>query len=168
LPFDSGEAETQLRRLKYSRTEIQAVSTILKYLPQFCSAVGMDILCLGHGSPLPPSLSLSLREQYEFFQGVGVTFPAVAVLAIAHGIPQEVMAPLIHRYLNPDDLVAHPSPLLSGQNLMTALNLSAGPQIGQLLAAIQLARAEGKISTVEEALDLAVKCIERGSSDDIE
>ena len=32
---------------------------------------------------------------------------------------------------------------------MSALNLLAGPRIGQLLAALQLARAEGKIQPVK-------------------
>jgi tRNA nucleotidyltransferase (CCA-adding enzyme) len=164
LPLDPVDAEVQLRRLKYSRTEIQAVSTILKYLPQLYSAAGMDILFLGQVPTFSGSLSLSLREQYEFFQGVGVTFPAVAVLAIAHGMTQEAIAPLVHRFLTPDDPVAHPTPLLSGQNLMSALNLAAGPQIGQLLAAIQLARAEGKISTAEEALALATEFVKKGKS----
>jgi tRNA nucleotidyltransferase (CCA-adding enzyme) len=38
---------------------------------------------------------------------------------------------------------------------MTALNLPAGPRIGKLLAVIQLARAEAKITTPIEALQLA-------------
>ncbi|UBF29445.1 CCA tRNA nucleotidyltransferase [Kovacikia minuta CCNUW1] len=153
LSADPPQAEAQLRRLKYSRNEIQAVSTILKFLPQICPA--------GNSSPKCPSLQpesvcealvLSLRQQYEFFQSVGATFPAVVVLAIAAGTPMEAMIPLVQRFLNPDDPVAHPIPLLSGQDLMAGLNLSPGPRIGQLLAAIQLARAEGKIVTAEEAM----------------
>ncbi|MCY7278356.1 MAG: CCA tRNA nucleotidyltransferase, partial [Phormidesmis sp. CAN_BIN44] len=66
---------------------------------------------------------------------------------------------LIRRFLNADDPVAHPTPLLTGQDLMSALNLVAGPRIGQLLAALQLARAEGKITTREDALALAAGLI---------
>jgi tRNA nucleotidyltransferase (CCA-adding enzyme) len=151
------KAEAQLRRLKYSRTEIQAVSTILKHLPQLYAAGTIEGV---YQSSLDSGLStLSLREQYEFFQGVGATFPAVAVLSISHGAPLEAVAPLIHRFLAPNDPVAHPIPLLTGQDLMSALHLSAGPRIGQLLAAIQLARAEGKIDTAEDALELAKELI---------
>jgi tRNA nucleotidyltransferase (CCA-adding enzyme) len=35
------------------------------------------------------------------------------------------------------------------------LKLPPGPQIGQLLEALQIAQAEGKISTSEEALQFA-------------
>ncbi len=163
LPSEPSEAEAQLRRLKYSRNEIQAVSTILKFLPRLCSAAAIDPFLTGQESSTSRSFTLSLREQYEFFQGVGAVFPAVAVLAIAHGISLEAIAPLIHRFLTPNDPVAHPVPFLTGQDLMSTLHLPAGPRIGQLLAAIQLARAEGKIATVEEALELAarlVKCEE--------
>ncbi len=67
----------------------------------------------------------------------------------------EVMDMLIRRFLTPSDPVAHPIPILSGQDLMTSLSLPAGPRIGRLLAAIQLARAEGTVTTAEDALALA-------------
>lgn len=144
LPSHPANAESQLRRLKYSRTEIQSVCTILKYLPLLMSVVEPDC-----------SLRRSLREQFEFFQGVGVTFPAVAILALAAGVPLEAIVPFIQRFLTPDDPVAHPIPVLTGQDLMEKLNLPPGPQIGHLLAEIQRARAEGTITTPAEALALA-------------
>lgn len=150
MPDDPACAETQLRQLKYSRTEIQSVTTALRFLPQL----------LPTGEPLDSVESLnrsllSLREQYFLFQGVGSVFPAVAVLAIAHGASLETIVPLIERFLNPDDPVAHSTSLVTGQDLMKSLNLSAGPLIGQLLAAIKLARAEGRIATFAEAIQLA-------------
>jgi tRNA nucleotidyltransferase (CCA-adding enzyme) len=44
---------------------------------------------------------------------------------------------------------------------MTALRVPPGPRIGRLLAAIQLARAEAKIGTAAEALQLAAELIDR-------
>ncbi len=162
LPSNVVSAESQLRRLKYSRTEIQAVSTILKCLPLLCPATESDATDdAAHPSQPCIDLDLSLRQQYEFFQAAGVTFPAIAVSAIALGTPLTAIAPLIDRFLTPTDPVAHPTPLLTGQDLMTALNLTAGPRIGRLLAAIQLARAEAKITTPEEALHLAAQLISR-------
>jgi tRNA nucleotidyltransferase (CCA-adding enzyme) len=169
LPSNVAQAELHLRRLKYSRTEVQAVSTILKCLPQLCPATRLDDASLNDAAnatwSLKPltQLDLSLRSQYEFFQSAGATFPAIALLAIALGTPVEAIALLMHRFLTPDDPVAHASPLLTGQDLMTALQLPAGPRIGQLLAAIQLARAEAKITTPAEALQLAAILI--GSSE---
>ncbi|MDX2230424.1 MAG: CCA tRNA nucleotidyltransferase [Leptolyngbyaceae cyanobacterium bins.349] len=148
MATDSTVAELQLRRLKYSRTEIQSVSTVLRCFPQ---------LCPPPESPRPAStpLALSLREQYFFFQGVGAVFPAVAVMALAHGADFTAIAALITRFLDASDPVAHATPLVTGQDLMGQLRLSAGPLIGRLLAAIQLARAEGKIATPAEAIAFA-------------
>ncbi|MFM7450480.1 MAG: CCA tRNA nucleotidyltransferase [Leptolyngbyaceae cyanobacterium] len=148
LSSDPEQAEAQLRRLKYSRTEIQSVSTSLRFLPDLWAAVkGVD-------SPAP-ALVLSLREQCLFFQQVGATFPAIVLLALASGLPLNLLQPLIDRFLTADDPVAHPSPLVTGQDLMTHLQLAAGPQIGRLLAEIQLARAEGVICDREDALEFA-------------
>jgi tRNA nucleotidyltransferase (CCA-adding enzyme) len=166
LPVNVAQAELQLKRLKYSRTEVQAVSTILRSLPQLCLTEPLDVASADGVSSatwnLKPftHLERSLREQYEFFQSAGATFPATALLAIALGTPVEAIAPLIHRFLTPDDPVAHASSLLTGQDLMTALKLPAGPRIGRLLSAIQLARAEAKITTPAEALQLAAKLVE--------
>ncbi len=145
LSADPQQAEAQLWRLKYSRAEIQAVSVALKGLPR-----------LSAGSLVE---EWTLADQYLFFKEVGATFPALAILAIAAGTPLESISVLIRRFLTAGDPVAHPIPLVTGQDLMIALSLSAGPRIGQLLAALQLARAEGKIKTREDALALAADLI---------
>jgi hypothetical protein len=49
----------------------------------------------------------------------------------------------------------HPERLLNGSDLMTALNLTPGPQIGVLLEAIRETQAAGEIFTREQALDFA-------------
>jgi tRNA nucleotidyltransferase (CCA-adding enzyme) len=46
---------------------------------------------------------------------------------------------------------------------MTALGLQPGPKIGQLLAAIQLAHAEGKISTPQDALQYSAQLLAAGN-----
>ena len=138
-------AEYELWRLKYSRAEIQSVLAILKYLPQVQPCT------------LP---KLSLGEQYALFRGIGAAFPALAVLSVAMGTQIETIAPLIDRFLSPHDPVAHPTPPLTGRDLMAALKLPPGPRIGQLLEAIQLARAENKLQTREEALELARKTLD--------
>lgn len=142
LPSEVEPAEAQLLRLKYSRAEIRAVLIMIQYLPQLLSHVT---------SPM------SLREQYFFFQNVGLVFPALAVLAIAEGVSVESIAPLINRYLNPEDQVAHPIPLVKGHDLMQQLKLPPSPQIGELLTEIQIARIEGKVSTRDEALEFATQ-----------
>lgn len=140
LASDFNQAQEELIRFKYGRSEIRIVTTTLKYLPELQSAS-----------------ELSLRQQYFFFRGVGELFPGVVAIAVATGTPLEAIAPLIERYLNPEDRVAHPIPLVTGRDLMSALNLKPGQVVGELLTAIQIAQAEGQIHTVAEALDLATQ-----------
>lgn len=139
---DAETAEQELWRLKYSRAEIQAVLSVVKFLPQV------------QANTLP---YLSPGDLYHLFRGIGAAFPALAVLAMAMGTPLAMMAPLIDRFLTPNDVIAHPIAPVTGRDLMAALQLPSCPQIGQLLEAIQLAQAQGKICNREEALELAKK-----------
>lgn len=147
LPFLPEAAEEQLLRLKYSRAELRVAIAAIKYLPQLISHAN---------SPM------SLREQYFFFQDVGSVFSALAVLAVASGTAVEVLAPLINRYLDSDDQVAHPTLLVNGNELMQALHLPASPQIGKLLTEIQIARIEGKVSSRADALEFAAVLVKTG------
>ncbi len=133
------EAELELVYLKYSRADIRTVTKALNYSPLLQENQG----------------DISLRELYFFFLEVGEIFPVLAVLALAKGIDIQAILSLIDRYLDPKDKVAHPSPLVTGHDLIKQLNLKPSPKIGKLLTEIQLARIEGKISTVEEALEFA-------------
>lgn len=135
------QAEVELWRLKYSRAEIHLVITLLKLLPQIQSSASLA--------------KMSRREQYFFFQQAGQAFPVLVVLAVAAGISIAAIEPFVERFFNPDDPIAHPTPLATGQDLIDALYLRPSPQIGKLLSAIEIAQAEGKISTLEGALTLA-------------
>lgn len=139
-------AETQLLRLKYSNAEIKSAIELLKYLPKVQQN---------------PISEMSLRDQYFLFRDLGIAFPILAVLAVAVGVPVAEISPLINRYLDPKDIVAHPTQLVSGNELMEYLNLPRSPRIGQLLMEIQLARVEGRISTREEALALTKELVDR-------
>ena len=54
-----------------------------------------------------------------------------------------------------------PERLLDGHDLMRHLRIKPGPQVGKLLAAIQDAQAEGKVTTQESALMYARKFLRR-------
>ena len=137
LNADPQIAEAQLLRLKYSRAEVRTAIASLRVLPQLQAG------------------EMSLPEQYFFFRDVGEAFPTAIALAVATGVEVETIAPLIHRYLDPDDPAAHPTPLVTGKDLMKALELPSGRRIGKLLTEIQIARVEGKVSTRSGALELA-------------
>ncbi|TFI51969.1 CCA tRNA nucleotidyltransferase [Mastigocladus laminosus UU774] len=134
-------AEIELQELTYSRAEIKAVTTALRLFPQL-------------GDPL-----MSLREQYFLFQEAGSVFISTAVLSVTHGQSVEAIAPLMNRYLNPNDLVAHPIPLVNGKDIMLALNIPPSPLVGKLLTEIAIAQIESKIYTATEAIELAAQLI---------
>lgn len=134
-------AEATLTRLKYSRVEQQAVLSILK---------GWHLLQTHR--PENSERPLTIPQQYDLFKAAGTGFVGLALLALVNDVPEAVLLPLIERYLNPQDPVAHPQPLLSGRDLIQGLGLKPGPQIGDLLEAIQLAQAEGLVTSRDEAL----------------
>ncbi len=140
LAPDPPQAAADLKRLKFSRGEINLVTTLLQSLPQ--------------AQPLALA-KISRQAQYFLFKSTGWAFPALAVLAVAQGAPVAAIAPLIHRYFDPEDPIAHPTPLLTGQDLIDRLHLRPGPQIGHLLRALETAQAKGKIATPEQAVVLA-------------
>ncbi len=137
-------AEAELLKLKFSKLELRSALALLKGLSQ------LDLL---------KNQPLSLREQYFLFQSLGLLFPALIVSAMADGFSLENLSPLINRYLNPTDPVAHPQPLLTGNELMEALNLRPSPKIGELLLEIQLGKIEGKVTTIKEAIAYAKQLV---------
>ncbi len=143
-----------IANLKYSRAEQRAVSLALETLPHLLSTL---------------ETSLRPSEQYFLFQAAGDTFPVAAVLAVATVACQDALretravaaiAPLVNAYLDPENQIAHPTPLVTGDDLMRHLAIAPSPQIGQLLTAIQLARIEGNIATPDEALQFAAKVVD--------
>lgn len=135
-------AEIELDKLTYSRVEIKGVTIALQLLPQLQTKT---------------PLQMTLADQYFFFRTAGAVFPVIVVLAVVQGMSVEALSPLIHRYLNPQDPVAHPTSILTGNDLIKALKLSPSRLIGELLLQIQLAQIEGKISTREDAIAFAAK-----------
>lgn len=135
------KAELELVNLKYPRVDIRNVTQALNYLP---------ILQKNQGN-------MNLRELYFFFLKVGEVFPVLAILTLAKRIDSQAILSLIYRYLDPKDQVVHPSSLVTGHDLIEHLNLKPSPKIGELLTEIKLAYIEGKISTIEEAFELAKK-----------
>jgi tRNA nucleotidyltransferase (CCA-adding enzyme) len=130
-------ATAQMLRLTFSSVEIQVVNIAINYSPQLLES------------------QMSLSEQYFWFQSVGNNFPLSIVLAITAGVALVDLKPLIDRYLDPDNQVAHPTPLVNGNDLIRALAISPSPTIGKLLTEIQLARIMGEISTPTEAIQWA-------------
>jgi tRNA nucleotidyltransferase (CCA-adding enzyme) len=130
-------ATAQMLRLTFSSIEIQVVTIAITYLPQLLQG------------------EMSLSEQFFWYQSVGINFPLLVILAIAGGVKISELGSLIDRYLDPSDQLAHPTSLVSGHDLIQALQILPSPTIGKLLTEIQLARIMGKITTPVDAIQFA-------------
>jgi tRNA nucleotidyltransferase (CCA-adding enzyme) len=135
------QALADLQRLKYSRAEINLVLTLLKNLP---------LVSNSHHTQ-----ALSRADQYFLFQSIGSAFPVLAVLALAEGTALDSLTPLITAWLDPQNSTAHPHPLVTGKDLLLHLQIPPGPAVGQLLTRLEVAQAQGLITTSDAALALA-------------
>ncbi len=133
----SKTAEAELTALTYSRYEIKAVLTLLELQP--------TLMALRQG-PLDRS------QQFFLFKSAGECFPAVSLLALAQGVELAVLAPLVKRFLDGSDAIAHSQPLITGTLLMDQLAISPGPDVGKLMKAVEEAQAAGIVQTEEEAM----------------
>lgn len=116
----------------------------------------------------------SRRAIYRFFRDTGEAGVDVLLLALAdarathgHTLTQagwnamlDICRIFLENYWEKPSETVSPPPLLNGHNLMSALALPPGPQVGKLLESIREAQATGKVSTREEAISLAQKLLE--------
>ena len=140
VPNYPESAEEQLTTLKYSRAEIRTVTGTIHLLPQLLNT---DIA------------TMTLRDQYFFFQEAVQVFPCLLLTAVAKGLNIDAASLLMERYLNPEDPVAYPKPIVTGKELLRSLSLSPSPLIGKLLTELQIAYIEGRIQSQQDALELA-------------
>ena len=159
LAPNPAQAEETLRHLKASRWEMRSAALLWRLVP----------------SVQQPTLSI--REQFFLYKEAQDLWPALMILAIVfrvgwkpastemsdrlsltqlwRDLDQTMILQGLAQFFDPDNLTAHPRPLVSGREIMQALDLPSGPQIGEILTEIQLAQAAGEIHTVEEAIDFA-------------
>lgn len=145
----------RLKRLHLSNEACQAVRTIVA----------------GHMRPLHLASAprVTSRAAYRYFRKTGPLGLEIALLSLADclGTFQEpAKSPtwpiLLERvvwlfglYFNHYSENVAPSPLIDGHELIKALQLTPGPEVGRLLRIIQEAQAVGEVRTTAEALELA-------------
>ncbi len=125
-----------LEPLGLSRHEQRWLLGILRYLPTF----RMEVAAL---QPIPA---------YRLFQATNAFFPAMVAVAIADGVPFALCQPWLERWLDPHDPIAHPTNLLSGDEIKEIFQLKQSPRIGELLEAVRLAQLQGLISDRQGAI----------------
>lgn len=147
----------ELRRLTLSNQAITHVADIVR--------AHMRPLLLLEAQGASPTR----RAAYRYFRDIGSAGLDVGLMALADhlatydgpGAPGQwqalisLVAALYQTYFTRYEEIIAPSPLLNGRELMQALQLPPGPEIGRLLRLIEEAQAAGQISSRTEALALA-------------
>lgn len=143
-------AAHRLRALRVSNEATQAVHHIVA----------------GHMRPLllADQPSVSSRALYRLCRRVGSNVVDIVLLSLAdhlatyggaHG-PWQALLDLCRRliafYYERVEAPQQAAPLLNGKQVMDALGMAPGPQIGRILRQVAEARAIGELSTPEEAL----------------
>ena len=143
-------------RLHLSNAETNHLETIVRN--------HMRPLLLGEGDRLPTT-----RAVYRFFRDTGEAGVDICLLSLADVLATygptlsqavwthhlEVVRVLLEAWWERKTELVAPKPLLDGTQIMDSLELSPGPQIGELLEAIREAQVVGTIYTREDALELA-------------
>jgi poly(A) polymerase len=148
-------ASHRLRQLRFSRQAVDHVHDMVRE----------------HMRPLflAQTDKVTRRAVYRFFRDAGSAGLDVSLLTLAdhlatHNGPGagdaweqllSVTGTLFHHYFEGYDETIRPSPLLSGGELIAALGLQPGPEVGRLLRLLEEAQAAGEISSTAEALELA-------------
>ncbi len=169
LGHDKEGAAITARRLRALRLSKEAIGHVQR-------AVAAHMRPLHLATSLPPTGRISRRAAYRFFRQAADAGLDVSLLTLADHLatfdgagPPEAWAALravvdqlLGHYFERYEETVAPPPLLHGGELMAALKLQPGPQIGRLLRQIEEAQAAGEISTAEEALALARKRLQKG------
>jgi poly(A) polymerase len=147
------------RRLKLGRKSIRLISDLTRQ--------HLRILSLSKTEAVTP------RAKYRFFRDLGKEGIDAVFLALADGLAarkhdlgwplvpelpgdlekvKEVAEELL-RYYYEEFSLKPPAPLLDGREIMDALGLSQGKEVGNLLSRLREAEAAGMVRTREEALE---------------
>jgi poly(A) polymerase/tRNA nucleotidyltransferase (CCA-adding enzyme) len=148
-------AEQSLRRLKLSTREIEIVTTMIVH----------------HMRPaqIAAEPKVTNRAVYRFFRDAGAEGVDTLLLSLADHMgargprlnpqawwqhAQFTRLMLEYYYAQPEKGINLPR-LVTGNDIMKALKLPAGPQVGEILELVREAQAEGEVRTKPEAIAFA-------------
>lgn len=157
-------AATVMRRLCYSGAETDHVRTTVSSHMR----PGEMVQEMG---PVP-----SERAIYRYYRDTGAAGVDTLLLSLAdhwatrgEGLEREhwrrhlaLSRALLEAYYERREEIVEPPALLDGHDLMVALGLAPGPEVGELLESIREAEAAGEVRSREEALALARRLLESG------
>jgi tRNA nucleotidyltransferase/poly(A) polymerase len=154
--------------LALSQDEVQRLEAIV--------AGHMRIHLLAQSGSTP-----SRRAIYRYFRRTGPAGVDICLLSLADTLATygpdlqaerwnnelEICRQLLTAWWEHPTEAVSPPRLLTGDDLLTSLNMAPGPQIGEMLAAIREAQACGEITDRQQALDYAVKYLKGKKNDSL-
>jgi poly(A) polymerase len=162
-PFEGHEllgAEIAARRateLRFSNEEVQFLAAVVR----------------NHVRPLhlQNAAPITRRAIFRFFRAAGASGIETSLLALADTLATfgpsistnawsellQMTNTLWDAYFEHEHEMVHPSPLLSGNDLIRDFLMAPGPAIGDMLDTVREAQAAGEIITREEALAFVTK-----------
>lgn len=154
-----------MRRLRFSSREVTIVKRMI-------DAHLRPVQMAQQGPP-------SDRAVFRYFRATGDAGIATLVLSIADHLATvgprrnldavrehaRLISYILHKRVEEERVVSPPK-LVRGDDLIRALGLEPGPQIGELLAAIEEAQAAGEVDTPEQALAFARRHVDTSASRD--
>lgn len=180
LLHDVGKGETRtveengrVRFIGHEQVGARMAARRLRHLALSNKAVAhVRLVVANHMRPLllaQTAAQPSRRAVYRFFRDAGSAGLDVSLLALAdhlatHDGPGDpgqwqrllaVITTLLGHYFERYEETIAPPPLLNGGELMVALNLEPGPEVGRLLRLVEEAQAAGEVTTKEEAIQFA-------------
>lgn len=149
------------RSLRLSNLEVERLSTIVRHHMRPFLMSQME------GGP-------TRRAIYRFFRDTGAAGVDICVLSLADMLATygptlqqddwahhlDVIRSLLEAWWEKPEEQVTPRSLINGNDLMSTLGLSPGPQVGELLEAIREAQATGQVNSREQALILARQMID--------
>jgi hypothetical protein len=153
--FPASTLHALLSDWRLSRAEISRVSKLAKVWRNYS------------GNPL--SAAENIRSRYRFFSSAGELGVEICLLTLADSLSKQAGPPdqaewerqaesarnlLFAWYEGPREEIS-PEPLVRGDEIAQYLDISTGPIVGDLIAAIREAQAVGEIDSRHEALELA-------------
>jgi tRNA nucleotidyltransferase/poly(A) polymerase len=120
------------------------------------------------------------RTIYRFFKQTGEPGIDAAMLSLAHTMSHSIpgldgdewerathsVAQILSAWFEHHETHITPAPLLSGRDVMRALDLQPGPQIGELLQQLVEEQATGAILTRQQALDFVQQSKRSGAHEE--
>ncbi len=128
-----------------------------------------NMLAARAANPLEPA-RIDARFMHRYYRATGEAGIDGLLLALAGHLADQgahidpttwgeilegAARPLLEAFFRHHQQIVTPPPLLTGDELMAALGIAPGPEVGRLLTLVLEAQAAGEIATKDEALRLA-------------